>query len=75
MITIVKKLDKTYGGYEYVEYDAERKVFKSGQTRAHRGHYPAPRLFIEVATLKELDSVEQQLIEQGFTYDKEWEEN
>jgi len=76
MITIVKKQDKTYGGYDYVEYDSARKVYKTGQTRAHRGHYsPSNSVTIELRTLKELKAVEQDLIAQGFTYDKEWEEN
>lgn len=73
MITIVKKLDKTYGGYDYVEYDTEKKVYKTGQTRAHRGHYSlANSTEIEVRTLRELKELKAQLESRGYKEDKEW---
>src|SRR5690625_3655369 len=36
MNIIIRKLDKTYGGYDYVEIDNENKRYKEGQTRAHK---------------------------------------
>lgn len=67
MVTLVKKIDKTYGGCDYVEYDMAKKIYKTGQTRAHRGFWRSDN-YVEVTvnTQKELDSVEHQLIAQGY---------
>lgn len=66
MITLVYKVDKTYGGKEYIEWNENKKVYKVGNTRAHKGHYEGQRIEIEVRTNKELETVENQLIAQGF---------
>ena len=67
MITLVYKVDNTYGGKEYIEWNNEKKVYKTGQTRAHKGHYEGIKIEVEVKTLKELNNIEEQLISQGFT--------
>lgn len=38
MLILVKKRDKTYGGYDYLEVDTENKVYSTGCTRGHAGH-------------------------------------
>ena len=61
MNTIVYKIDKTYGGYDYVEYNPEKNIYKTGNTRAHAGHWDFRYLEVEVATLRELKNFETQL--------------
>ena len=67
MNIIIRKLDKTYGGYDYVEIDNENKCFKEGQTRAHKGFWDNNALTIDVRTNKDLRYVIDQLL--GKAYD------
>lgn len=75
MITLVKKLDSTFGGFDYVEYDSAKMMYKTGQTRSHKGHYPGRKIEIPVRTMKELNDVEADVERLGFTYDTDWERN
>ena len=66
MNTLVYKVDKTYGGRDYIEWNESKEVYKTGQTRSHKGHYEGQRIEIEVRTNKELETLENQLIRLGF---------
>lgn len=62
---ILKKQNKMYGGYEYLEFSTEDKKFTVGNSSAHIGHGDYI-LSIEVATKKELKEKTEQLIRQGY---------
>ena len=71
MLVLIKKIDKTYGGYDYVEIDTINKVYSTGSSRAHQGHghsYKAGGewLDIKVSTNKELKQQVEDIKRQGF---------
>lgn len=68
MNTILKKQDKTYGGYDYIEFNTERKCYHTGNTRAHTGHYGGNSIAVEVTTKKELNQIEKELRKMGYEY-------
>src|SRR5690625_1345033 len=68
MNIIVKKLNKTYDGYDYVEIDNENKCFKEGQTRAHKGFWYNNALTIDVRTNKDLRYVIDQLLRKAYDH-------
>lgn len=51
---IVYKIDTTYGGYEYLEFDTESMEYALGNSRGHQGHSIHSYMNIEVKTQKEL---------------------
>ncbi|WNM50745.1 hypothetical protein Alsa2_CDS0131 [Staphylococcus phage Alsa_2] len=51
---IVKKIDKTYGGYDYLEFNQETREYTTGNSRAHMGH-ASNNFPITVGTKKELN--------------------
>jgi len=66
MNTIVKRTDKTYGGYDYIEYNEAAKRYHTGNSRAHTGHYVGDSITINVATAKDLKEIQKQLVLLGF---------
>lgn len=54
MNIVLRRFDKTYGGYDYVEFNQEAKAMQEGNSRSHRGHFSGSSMFVEVATKKEL---------------------
>lgn len=38
MNILVKKIDKTYGGYTYIEFNPITKLYAKGNSRSHSGH-------------------------------------
>lgn len=63
---VIKKQNKMYGGYEYVEFSTESKEYAVGNSAAHVGH-GYPLLQIEVATQKELAKQISSLQIEGYT--------
>src|SRR5699024_11456109 len=50
---VIYRLDKTFGGYDYLEFSPETQTYVMGNSRSHQGHgYQLTS--IEVSTLKEL---------------------
>lgn len=47
-------LNKTYGGYTYVEIDTVNKVYAQGNSSAHRGHGTGPKIESYVSKAKDL---------------------
>ncbi|WNM50502.1 hypothetical protein Alsa1_CDS0152 [Staphylococcus phage Alsa_1] len=62
---IVKKIDKTYGGYDYLEFNQETREYTTGNSRAHMGH-GRDYIMITTSTKKELKEKEQQLLTRGY---------
>lgn len=64
---MVFRVNETYGGKSYVEYDSKLNAYKTGTTRSHAEHFQtdSKRIEIEVKTLKELINYERQLIAAG----------
>ena len=59
MIVLLKKHNKTYGGYTYVEIATALKIYAQGDSRAHRGHAVGPKIETWVSKGKDLkDAVE-----------------
>ena len=67
MNTIVKRIDTTYGGYDYVEFNAETMSYHTGISRSHKGHYEGNAIEIQVKSVKELKEVRNQLVNMGFS--------
>ena len=62
MVTIFKKFDKMYGGYDYVEVNYEDKTVLQGNSRSHSGHNGTSQLSVSVATKKDLKQIKEDLI-------------
>ena len=62
---IVKKIDKTYGGYDYLEFNQEKKEYTTGNSQAHMGH-GRNYIMITTSTKKELKEKESLLITLGY---------
>ncbi len=57
---ILKRIDKTFGGYDFVEFNQANKMYSIGNSRAMEGH--GYSLFETVVTSKkELDKIIRQL--------------
>lgn len=67
MNTIIKRIDTTYGGYDYIEYNTAAKRFHTGNSRAHTGHYIGDSIEVQAKSVKELTVVRLQLQRLGFT--------
>lgn len=63
MITVFKKFDKMYGGYDYIEVDHLNNTHREGNSRSHRGHMKGQSLHVEVSTKKELKKIKTTLVE------------
>ena len=61
MNTLFFVIDKTYGGYDYIEVNHERQLYITGNTRAHKGHLTARHLLAELKTKKQLKELQIQL--------------
>lgn len=64
---VIKKMDKMYGGYDYIEFNQSTMEYADGNSRAHRGHGNV-LLYIEVSSKKELRDKEELLIGKGYAY-------
>lgn len=64
---LFKHVNKTYGGYEYVEVDLTHKVFATGTSRAHMGHGQGSVLETCVSKKKDLSDITDTLTVQGYT--------
>lgn len=62
---IIKKINKTYGGYDYLEFNQETKEYTTGNSRAHMGH-GRNYIMITTSTKKELKEKESLLITLGY---------
>lgn len=62
---IIRKINKTYGGYEYIEFNQETKEYTTGNSSAHMGH-GRDYIMITTSTKKELKEKEQQLLTRGY---------
>lgn len=65
MNIIIKKQDKTYGGYDYLEFNQETKEYTTGNSRAHMGH-GRDYFMINTNTKKELKEKEEMLVTLGY---------
>lgn len=63
---VIKKQNKMYGGYSYLEFSNESKEFTVGSSSAHVGHGDY-LLQIEVPTYKEIEKQKEFLIYYGYT--------
>lgn len=66
MKLLYKKIDKTYGGYDYVEVDTEARVYAKGCSRAHRGHGKGRQVIVEVSRKRDLTNVMGTLALEGY---------
>lgn len=62
---IIRRADKMYGGYDYIEFNQETQQFTKGNSRAHMGH-GRDYFMINVATKKELKEKEHSLLILGY---------
>ena len=72
MLITYKKLNKTYGGYDYLEIDTDRKVYSTGCSRGHRGHGSSTLcknewMQVKVPTVRELEEQIRRVNMMGFT--------
>ncbi len=65
MNMIIYRIDKNYGGMQYVEYDMEENIYKKGDTNAHGGHWDKRSLRVKVSTVRELKEFEEQIVGNG----------
>lgn len=63
---LIYRIDKTYGGSDYIEISPEHGVYTTGNTRSHQGNGPVG-VSIEVSRKKNLDDVQRKLLDCGFT--------
>lgn len=62
---VIKKQDKMYGGYNFVEFCTATKTLATGSSSAMVGHGNV-LISIEASTKKELKDKHQSLIMQGY---------
>lgn len=73
MLILIRRIDKTWGGYDYIEIDTHDKVYSQGNSSGHRGHGYSSKtndgtwLNVNVTTLKELKNIISDLENQNFT--------
>lgn len=51
---VIRKFNKMYGGYEYLEFSTDTKEFTTGNSSAHVGHGNV-FMYIETTTKKEMN--------------------
>lgn len=62
---VFKVTNKTYGGYEFLEYNQFNKLFSTGNSRAMQGHGNYLTM-VTVPTKKELNKIKDQLISNDY---------
>ena len=59
------KIDKTYGGSDYIEVDFDNKIFGTGNTRYHYGNF-GNSIDVEVKTQKSMQALGNDLLRREF---------